>query len=328
MNPSEKPRVYIALRLQSDARARIEAVCDATFFEGKGIPSREELMAALADVEGVIGSNQLPMDAEVLASGPSLRVVSNFGVGYDNVDLEAATRQGVLVCNTPGVLTDAVADLTLGLILALARRLPEAERYARDGDWQRGARMALGTDVRGKTLGIIGLGRIGIAVAERAHAFGMSIVFHDTFREPSIETPLCTYRELDELLAEADFVSLHVNLRPETRGLIGAKELKLMKPAAYLINTSRGQTVDQAALVAGLQGGELAGAALDVLEEEPLQPNDPLTTLPNVILLPHIGSATVETREAMRDLAIDNLLAALRGERPKEVVNSEVLSQE
>lgn len=328
MNPSEKPRVYVALRLQSDARARIEAVCDATFFEGQGIPSREELMAALANVEGVIGSNQLPMDAEVLASGPRLRVVSNFGVGYDNVDLDAATRQGVLVCNTPGVLTDAVADLTLGLILALARRLPEAERYARNGDWQRGARLALGTDVRGKTLGIIGLGRIGVAVAERAHAFGMSIAFHDTFREPPIKTPLCTYRELDELLAGADFVSLHVNLRPETRGLIGAKELKLMKPTAYLINTSRGQTVDQSALVAGLQGGELAGAALDVLEEEPLQPNDPLTTLPNVILLPHIGSATVETREAMRDLAIENLLAALRGERPKEVVNSEVLSQE
>ena len=283
-------------------------------------------MAALANVEGVIGSNQLPMDAEVLASGPKLRVVSNFGVGFDNVDLEAATRGGVLVCNTPGVLTDAVADLTLGLILALARRLPEAERFARDGDWQRGARMALGTDVRGKTLGIVGLGRIGVAVAERAHAFGMSITFRDTFRQPPIETPPCTYRELDDLLAVADFVSLHVDLRPETRGLIGAKELALMKPTAYLINTSRGQTVDQAALVAALRSGELAGAALDVLEEEPLPPDDPLAALPNVILLPHIGSATVETRQAMCDLAIDNLLAALRGERPEAVVNAEVLS--
>ncbi len=325
-SPPEKPRVYVALRLQTDARARIATACDATFFEGEGIPSREVLMAGLANVEGLIGSNQLPMDAEVLASGPRLRVVSNFGVGFDNVDLEAATAAGVIVCNTPGVLTDAVADLTLGLIIALARRLPEAERFARDGDWQRGASMALGTDVRGKTLGIIGLGRIGIAVAERARAFGMSIVFHDVFSDSPAKASFCSYREFDDLLSEADFVSLHVNLRPETRGLIGAKELTLMKPAAYLINTSRGQTVDQTALVAGLRSGELAGAALDVLEEEPLPPDDPLAKLPNVILLPHIGSATVETRQAMRDLAIDNLLAALRGERPKAVVNPEVLS--
>ena len=321
----ERPRAYVAIRLPAEAKARIEAVCDVDYFEGQGLPSKAELIAGVAKADGLLGSAQLSVDSDVLEAATNLRVVSNFGVGFDNVDLEAATRCGVLVCNTPGVLTDAVADLTLGLILALARRLPDAERFARDGDWQRGTRMALGTDIRGKTLGIIGLGRIGVAVAERAHAFGMSIVFHDTFREPPIETPLCTYRELDELLTEADFVSLHVNLRPETRGLIGAKELTLMKPTAYLINTSRGQTVDQAALVAGLRSGELAGAALDVLEEEPPPPDDPLMRLPNVILLPHIGSATVETRQAMRDLAIDNLLAALSGERPKAVVNSEVL---
>ena len=326
MTSPERPRVYVALRLQSDAKERIETACDATFFAGEGNPSREELMAALANVDGVIGSNQLPMDAEVLASGPNLRVVSNFGVGFDNVDLEAATAASVLVCNTPGVLTDAVADLTLGLILALSRRLPEAERFARDGDWQRGGGLALGTDVSGKTLGIVGLGRIGVAVAERADAFGMEIAFHDTFREPPIERPRCTYGELDDLLAEADFLSLHVDLRPETHHLIGQRELGLMKPTAHLINTSRGPVVDQAALVAALKGGEIAGAALDVLEEEPLRPDDPLAAMPNVILLPHIGSATVETRLAMRDLAIDNLLAALGGERPKAVVNPEVLS--
>lgn len=326
MTSPEKPRVYVALHLQSDARARIETACDATFFEGKGAPSREELMAALTNVEGVLGSNQLPMDAEVLASGRRLRVVSNFGVGFDNVDLEAATKGGVLVCNTPGVLSDAVADLTLGLLVALARRLPEAERFVREGGWGTRPGVALGTDVRGKTLGIIGLGRIGIAVAERARAFGMSIVFHDVFSDPPAEASFCSYREFDDLLAEADFVSLHVDLRPETHHLIGEREFGLMKPTAYLINTSRGPVVDQRALVAGLRSGELAGAALDVLEEEPLPPDDPLTKLPNVILLPHIGSATVETRQAMRDLAIDNLLAALRGERPKAVVNSEVLS--
>ncbi len=283
-------------------------------------------MAALANAEGVLGSNQLPMDAEVLASGPRLRVVSNFGVGFDNVDLKAAQERGVLVCNTPGVLSDAVADLTLGLIVALARRLPEAERFVREGGWGTRPGLALGTDVRGKTLGIIGLGRIGIAVAERAQAFGMSIVFHDVFSESPDEASFCSYRELDDLLAEADFVSLHVDLRPETHHLVSEREFGLMKPTAYLINTSRGPVVDQAALVAGLRSGELAGAALDVVEEEPLPADDPLTTLPNVILLPHIGSATVETRQAMLDLAIDNLLAALRGERPKAVVNPDVLS--
>ena len=325
MTSPEKPRVYVALRLESDARARIETACDATFFEGKGTPSRKELMAALANVKGVIGSNQLPMDAEVLASGPKLRVVSNFGVGFDNVDLKAATAAGVVVCNTPGVLTDAVADLTLGLIVALARRLPEAERFVREGGWGTRPGVALGTDVKGKTLGIIGLGRIGIAVAGRALAFGMSITFHDTFTDSPAEASFCRYRKLDDLLAEADFVSLHVDLRSETHHLIGEREFGLMKPTAHLINTSRGPVVDQAALVAALQGGELAGAALDVLEEEPPSSDDPVLALPNVILLPHIGSATVETRQAMRDLAIDNLLAALRGERPKAVVNPEVL---
>ena len=325
MTSPDRPRVYVALRLQPDARERIDTACDATFFEGKGTPTRDELMAGLANVEGVIGSNQLPMDAKVLASGPRLRVVSNFGVGFDNVDLDAATAAGVIVCNTPGVLTDAVADLTLGLILALARRLPEAERFVRDGGWGTRPGLALGTDVRGKTLGLIGLGRIGIAVAERAQAFGMSIVFHDVFSDPPAEASFCSYRELDGLLTEADFVSLHVDLRPETHHLISEREFGMMKSTAYLINTSRGPVVDQVALVAGLRSGELAGTALDVMEEEPLRRDDPLTALPNVILLPHIGSATVETRLAMRDLAIDNLLAALRGERPKAVVNPEVL---
>jgi len=326
MRSSERPRVFVALRLSGEERARIEAACDVQYFKGKGMPSKSELSAGVVKADGLLGSAQLPVDSDVLAAAPKLRVVSNFGVGFDNVDLEAARERGVLVCNTPGVLSDAVADLTLGLLVALARRLPEAERFVREGGWGTRPGLALGTDVGGKTLGIIGLGRIGVAVAKRAHAFGMSITFHDKFREPPNVAPFCAYRELDDLLVEADFVSLHVNLGPETRGLIGARELTLMKPSAYLINTSRGQTVDQAGLVAGLRGGELAGAALDVMEEEPLPPDDPLLTLPNVILLPHIGSATVETRQAMRDLAIDNLLAALRGERPKAVVNPEVLS--
>jgi len=321
----DKPHVYIALRGPEDALARISDVCEVTRFEGAGIPERDELLAGMAAADGVIGSAQLPIDAAVLATAPRLRVVSNFGVGFDNVDVAAATARGVVVCNTPGVLSDAVADLTLGLLLSLARRLPEAERFLREQRWKPGASMALGTDVAGKTLGIIGLGRIGRAVARRAAAFGMAVLFHDEVRDLPEDAAFCTYRALEELLAAADFVSLHVNLTDATTALIGERALALMKPTAYLINTARGGVVDQAALVSALQRGEIAGAALDVFEREPPAADEPILQLPNVIALPHIGSGTVETRRAMLDLAIDNLLAALRGERPPCVVNPEVL---
>ncbi len=321
----ERPHVYIGLRGPEEALARISEVCEVTSFEGVGIPDRDELLAGVAAADGIIGSAQLPIDAAVLAAAPRMRVISNFGVGFDNVDVAAATARGVVVCNTPGVLSDAVADLTMGLLLSLARRLPEAERFLREQRWKPGASMALGTDVAGKTLGIIGLGRIGRAVSRRAVAFGMDVVYHDAVRDPPGDAAFCTYRDLDELLAAADFVSLHVNLTEATTALIGERALALMKPTAYLINTARGGVIDQAALVAALQRGELAGAALDVFEREPPAPDEPILQLPNVIALPHIGSGTVETRRAMLELAIDNLLAALRGERPPCVVNPEAL---
>jgi glyoxylate reductase len=323
VHSQDRPLVYVALRAPPEALARIEAACRVRRFERTGLPSQEELLAALADAEGLLGSAMLPVGADVLAAAPRLRVVSNFGVGFDNVDLAAATARGVLVCNTPGVLSNAVADLTLALVLALARRLPEAERFVREGGWVPGKAMALGVDVRGKTMGIVGFGRIGRAVADRARAFGMEVCYSDVRRAEGDEG--ARFVELDDLLRAAGFVTLHVNLTPETRGLIGARELALMKPSAYLINTSRGQAVDQPALVEALREGRIAGAALDVFEREPLPPDDPLRRLPNVILLPHIGSATVETRAAMLDLAIDNLLAALRGERPQCIVNPEAL---
>lgn len=325
---SDRANVFLALRLPDAARARIEAECNVVASADEGSPSKEDLIAGIAEANGLLGSAQLPVDADVLAAAPHLRVVSNFGVGYDNVDLAAATQRGVIVCNTPGVLSDAVADLTMGLILSLARRLPESERFVREGRWKPGAGMALGRDVSRKTLGIIGLGRIGVAVARRAQAFSMTVVFYDQFRQPPAEVAFSEYRELEMLLKESDFVSLHVNLRPETQHLIGREQLALMKPGAFLINTSRGQIVDQPALVEALQKGEIAGAALDVFEEEPLPADSPLMAMTNVISLPHVGSATVETREAMRDLSIDNLLRALRGERPRAVVNPEVLAQE
>ncbi len=325
---SARANVFLAIRLPEHAVARIDTECNVAAFAGKGMPSKEELIAGIAEADGLLGSAQLPVDAHVFNAAPRLRVVSNFGVGYENVDLAAATQRGVIVCNTPGVLSDAVADLTMGLILSLARRLPESERFVREGRWKPGAGMELGMDVSGKTLGIIGLGRIGVAVARRAQAFRMTVVFHDQFGEPSAEVGFSEYREMETLLRESDFVSLHVNLRPETHHLLGREQLALMKPTAFLINTSRGQIVDQPALVEALQKGEIAGAALDVFEEEPLPASNPLMAMTNVILLPHIGSASVETREAMRDLSIDNLLRALRGERPKAVVNPEVLAQE
>jgi glyoxylate reductase len=322
-----RPRVFVALRWPMEALARIASECEMERYEGPGGQApKEALIAALGDVEGLLGSAQLPVDAEVLAAAPKLRVVSNFGVGFDNIDVAAATQRGVLVCNTPGVLTDAVADLTLGLIVDLARKVVEAAGLAREGQWATAGRAIMGNDLRGKTLGIVGFGRIGRAVAQRARAFGMQMCFHDVFEDAGPEFADCAYRPLDDLLRESDFVTLHVNLTPETEKLIGARELALMKPTAFLINTARGPVVDQGALIEALREGRIAGAALDVLEREPPDADDPILSLPNAIVLPHIGSATRETRAAMLDLAIDNLLAALRGETPKAMVNPEVLA--
>ena len=317
------PSVYLALPIAEQPLARIASACSVSRFEGPNLPSKEELCASLGRVEGLLGSAMLQIDRQVLESAPRLRVVSNFGVGFDNVDLAFASERGVLVCNTPGVLSDAVADLTMALVLSLARRLPEAERFVRGGEWRPGHAMGLGSDVQGKTLGIIGLGRIGSGVAKRARAFDMRVWHHDVV--PQDDGGLSRPVALDELLRESDFVTLHVNLTEETRGLMGVREFALMKRSAYLINTARGQVVDQAALTDALTSGRIAGAALDVFEREPLPADDPLARLPNVILLPHIGSGTKETRAAMLDLAIDNLLTALRGERPQCLVNPEAL---
>ena len=316
----------MALPLPDQSIARVLAECEVSRYDQRGQPSRQELIDAIAAADGLLGSAMLPVDADVLASASHLRVVSNFGVGFDNVDVAAATRLGILVCNTPGVLSDAVADLTLGLIVSLVRRLPEAERFVREGRWLPGQGVRLGNDLRGKRLGVVGLGRIGREVARRARSFGMQVCFHDVLQQHDEELAFCTYQDFDDLLRESDFVSLHVNLTEKTRHLISTRELSLMKPSAYLINTARGQIVDQPALVEALRERRIAGAALDVLEQEPPAPDEPLLQLENVIVLPHVGSATVETRRAMLELAIDNLLVALHGETPQCVVNPEALA--
>jgi glyoxylate reductase len=266
------------------------------------------------------------IDAPVLEAGTALKVVANVAVGYDNVDVQTATRRGIAVTNTPGVLTDTTADFTWGLLLSIARRIPEADRYVRSGKWQEWRLMVmLGHDVYGQTLGIIGMGRIGQAVARRAQGFGMRLLYHNRHRlEPALEADLgATWVELPRLLQQADFVSLHVPLSADTTYLIGASELRMMRPSAYLINTARGPIVDEPALIRALQEDWIAGAALDVFEHEPQVPLA-LQELENVVLVPHIGSASVATRTKMAIMAAQNLLAVLRGERPPHVVNPEV----
>lgn len=321
---TRRPIACAIISLPPEAEARLRASCDLVLVPPGS--SRETVMAALAEAEGLLCPAPFPIDGALLDAAPRLRVISNFGVGYNNVDLAELNRRGIVVCNTPGVLSEAVADLTFGLILAASRRLLQNAAYVSAGGWSaREPAPPLGFDLAGKTLGLIGLGRIGQAVARRAQAFGMAVVYHDVFTAPPAACAYCSYRRLDDLLREADIVSLHVNLTSETHHLLGARELGLLKPTAWLVNTSRGPVVDQAALVEALRAGAIAGAALDVLEDEPPAADDPILGLPNVVLLPHIGSATVETRAAMLDLAVRNLEAVLRGEEPPACVNGEVL---
>ncbi|HEX6032301.1 MAG TPA: D-glycerate dehydrogenase [Tepidiformaceae bacterium] len=320
MSPQRRPRACVAVAVPPAVEQLLLERCDIDL-----VRPGAQLQSALGAAEGLLCSNLLAIDDALLASGPNLRVVSNVGVGFNNVDLEAAARRGVIICNTPGVLTDAVADLTIGLIIAFSRRLLDNAVFVRGGLWGSSTPPPLGFDLKGKTLGIVGLGRIGLAVAQRARVFGMEVRFHDVFQEPPPDAAHCTYCSLEALLSESDIVSIHTNLTPESQHLISRRELSFMKPTALLVNTARGPVVDQVALLDALREGKIAGAALDVLEQEPPDPRDPLLALPNLIALPHIGSATVETRAAMLDLAVQNLIAALHDEVPPACVNPEVI---
>jgi len=313
-------KVFVALPLTVEQLAPLSAY-DVVLREGRGPVKPDELIQALIGASGHLGPATLLVPNEAIDAAPKLRVISNFGVGFDNVDLAHATKRGIKVTNTPGVLNDAVADLTLGLILQLARGLGEAQAAVREGRWVRGgAGLPLGADLKGKTLAIIGMGRIGCEVAARAQAFGMRVIYHDV--RPDCPLPEGAARvEFADALRQADFLTLHTNLTADSTHLIGASELAAMKPEAYLVNTARGPIVDQRALYEAVKGGRIAGAALDVLEEEPPSPDDPLLSLPNVIITPHIGSATRETRDAMGRLAVQNLLDCLEGRPCPNVVN-------
>jgi len=292
-------------------------------------PGQQQLAALLNGCDGALTMVTDKIDAALLDAAPSLRVVSTFAVGYDNIDVQAATARGVAICNTPGVLTESTADAAFSLLLAAARRIPEGITYVRDGEWRAWSPMVLlGHDIHGATVGIIGLGRIGQAFARRARGFDMRILYHNRQRNLDAERELgVIYAPLDELLAQSDFVSLHVALNAETKGLIGARELGLMRREAILINAARGPVVDTAALVAALRDGTIGGAALDVTDPEPLPATHPLVGLPNAIIVPHTASSTIATRDKMAAMAARNLLAVLNNEQPASIVNPAVLAR-
>ncbi len=324
MSLKEKPKVVVSLPLEDDLKSQIEEVCEVKYVAIRA--SRAELLAAIQNVVGVLGTPLITVNVEFLDAAPELKVFSTQSVGYDPVDVPEATRRGVVIGHTPGVLNNAVANLTMAMILGLAQKLFQHEPFVRSGGWARRETLpGLGIDVQGKTLGVIGFGRIGQEVTRRMQALKMRTIWYDVFDNLPPGAPESEYRSLDALLAESDFVSLHTNLDESTRHLIGAAELSKMKPTAYLVNTARGGLVDQVALTKTLEKGKIAGAALDVFEREPNDPDDPIVRSPNVICFPHIGSATHETRRAMRELAVKNLLNGVLGEKLPAAVNPEAL---
>lgn len=327
---TDRPPVLVTRRLADEVMRFLDEHCTVTLNDEDRPMPRERLLAEVKGKRGLLPMLTDRIDEELLdAAGPDLAVVANFAVGYDNVDVAACTARGVLVTNTPDVLTDATADIAWSLSLASSRRVGEGERLIRTGrPWGWAPDFMLGREVTGKTLGVVGMGRIGQAVAARARGFRMRILYHSRTRKTEAEAALqAEYRDLPSLLAESDIVSVHVSLSDETHHLFGAEEFRAMKPTAVFVNTTRGPVVDEEALAAALEKGEIFAAGLDVYENEPeVHPN--LLSLQNVVLVPHLGSATVETRTAMGMLAAENLVSALEGKRPPSPVNPEALESQ
>lgn len=309
-------KAFITRALPDAALDIARTAAEIEVWTGELPPPREELIERAADADGLLCLLTDRIDAELLGRAPRLRVVSQMAVGYDNIDVAACTARGIRVGNTPGVLTETTADLAFALLMAAARRITEAERYLREGNWQTWSPMLLtGPDIHHATLGIVGLGRIGYEVARRARGFDMRILYTNRTPNEAAERDFGAVRvDLDTLLAESDFVSVHTPLTPETRHLFGAAEFAKMKPSAVFVNTARGPVVDQKALYEALRDRRIAAAGIDVFENEPLPMDDPLLSLDNVVLVPHIGSASIASRTRMAVLAAQNLVAGLRGE--------------
>ena len=325
-----RPQLLISKRIYSEAVEYLRERAEIEYHDSDESYPAEDLLEQLAGKDGVVSQLTDRFSDEVMAALPSLKVISNVAVGFDNIDIEAATRRGIAVTNTPDVLTETTADLAFALLLTAARRVGEAERFLRGGRWRGwGIDQLCGQDVHHSTLGILGMGRIGRALARRARGFEMKVIYHDAVRAPErIEGELAlSFVPFETLLREADLVSVHVPLAPQTRRLISGPQLALMKKTAVLVNTSRGPVVDEAALAEALEQGEIAAAGLDVYESEPsVEPR--LLALENVVLTPHIASASVATRRKMCIMAAENALAALDGKRPPNLVNQALFPDE
>lgn len=318
-----KPKVFVTRKLPRSVWEELLLHTEAEIWDYETPPPYEIILEKVRGKQGLMCLLTDRIDAQVMDAGNELKVISQVAVGYDNIDVNAATARNIRVGNTPGVLTDATADFAFALLMAAARRIGEGIDYVRQGQWKTwGLTLLLGQEVYGKTLGLVGFGRIGQAMAKRARGFDMRILYSDQVRKIEAEGETgAAYCSLEELLRVADFVSLHVSLNERTRRLIGRREFDLMKPSAILINTSRGPVVDQEALYEALQSGQIACAALDVTDPEPLPPDDKLLSLPNLIIVPHIASATVASRTQMCMMALQNLLAGLKGEKLPYPVN-------
>jgi len=322
-----RPSVYICRQITEKALEIIAEYCDYRVWNGNEPVPRQILEKEIKNIDGLLAMLTDKIDDGLLAMSSGLKIISNMAAGYDNIDVHSATSKGIMVTNTPDVLTETTADLAFALILAASRRLLEAEKFLRNGDWTAWGPMLLtGQDVYGATIGIIGLGRIGGAVARRAKGFNMNIIYHNRKRNYQAEAGLgAIYVRLDELLASSDIISIHCPLTNDTRGLIGARELALMKPTSVLVNTARGGIIDEEALYEALLNQRIFAAGLDVFSREPLSADSRLLKLNNVTLLPHIGSASVATRTKMAIVAARNLIAGLTGKTPPDLVNPEVI---
>ncbi len=326
-----KPKVFVARKMAQEALDMIADATEMELWEDELPPPRDVLLKKVQDIDGLLSLLTDKVDAELMDAAPKLKVVSNMAVGFDNIDVPEATKHGIVVGNTPGVLTETTADFAWALIMATGRRVAEGDRWTRSGKWKTWGPMILqGHDIHHATLGIVGCGRIGLEIAKRARGFDMKVLYHDTIRrkpEEEKELGLEFIPKLHDLLSKADFVTVHVPLMAETRHLISTAEFAAMKPTAVFVNSSRGPVVDQKALYQALKSGQIFAAGLDVTEVEPIPMDDPLLTLDNIILAPHIASASVATRTKMATMAAANLIAGLKGEMPPNCVNPEVLQK-
>jgi glyoxylate reductase len=323
-----KPKVFATHQLFDEAREILHTACEVEYWTNDERPPREEVLRRVKDKEGLVCLLTEKVNDELLHVAPKLRIAANVAVGYDNIDVDTCTKRGVVATNTPGVLDETTADFAWTLMMAVARRLAEGEQLARSGNWKGwNLDQLVGADIWGKTLGLVGFGRIGRAVARRALGFHMKVIYTDAVKAPAeVEKSLnVQFRDMNALLAESDFISLHVPLMPETRGLFDAPKFYRMKPSAFLINTSRGPVVEEAALVAALEARKIAGAALDVYENEPFI--HPGLKRPNVVLAPHLASASLETRTKMAVMAANNVVALFKGEMPPNMLNPAVLKK-